>query len=75
MGDDACPNGYTPIKNLTECGAAANELGYAWNEHGGKKDNNSVCNYCTACSNPSSKRVQLSSNHGRSAFWVCKKGK
>ena len=70
-GEDSCPIGYNSIKNPIECAAAANEFGYVWNEHAGKKNKNSVCNYCTGCTPID---VRVSSDHGSKAFWMCKKG-
>ena len=67
---DACPIGYHPIKDPTECKAAAGRFGYDWRE-AEMKDMNSVCFYCTGCV---PNEVHLSSTHGKGAFWICIKG-
>ena len=72
QGEDQCPIGYIPIKDPTECEAAAQEFEYVWDGDSGVRDTDSVCNYCAGCS---SNHVRLSSNHGDAAFWICKIGK
>ena len=71
MGEDACPVGYSPIYDSTECQAAANQFGYDYDANAGDKDDTLLCNYCSGCS---PLHVELSSSHGSKSYWLCKEG-
>lgn len=69
-GVDACPEGYTSIRDAQSCQDAANFLGIAYNADANDGHPDALCNYCGGCR---VRDIRLSDGHLAFADWVCAK--